>query len=519
MKSSSLYSGAGHIAGQRLANCVNRHASQQQPNHDHLRHVQSLLVFILLLLQAVPVYSDELDEKWHALEFGDVVMYTDLETSDAQALAQHVVEFRAVLDQALPQALKPLADAPKLRLLVFKRRADFAKLMKPQHFAAFTQSSLKETLLVIAPSKTRSTLFSNTRHELVHYQLRNQNVGFPPWYDEGVAVMLEHTTLQSSSGSVALTSDLESLYGMYRGPIERLGFGDLRQLTEATDFRRWPHQKLTWFYGLSGQFVHYLTSAHNDELKEFLQHQDQGLAAALGRPLFRVEKDFSRHRKSREQAPWFSSAPLENVEVYRRAMRASEVTLVHARAAENANPRRAIRLYRSIVAKHPDRAAARINLARGYIAHRDYDNASKALDAASRLLDSPSAQYLVLRAMLKLRDCGSMGSGECRDVWSATSKLLRQALDVDPGELEGIFLLGVVDLYRGRPGSALNYLRAIHRYVPWAPRVNYHLGECLRILGDPTAVIYLRNALAWSHDEEWVNLSEASLKLLEETGS
>ena len=531
MKPSRLCCSTYHVIRQRFANRHWRRPYKRERQQSFvLQHLKNLLVLLMLSVHAGTVYSDALDDRWHAIEFGDVTMYTDLDAEDAKALAEHVIHFRAILDKALPKELEQLPDAPKLKLLVFERRADFAKLMKPRHFAAFTQPSLKETLLVIAPSRTRSTLFKNTRHELVHYQLRNQSVGFPPWYDEGLAVMLEHVILEHKredkredkreeekegiAGMVEVTSDLNALYGMYRGPVREIGVGSLSDLTETSDVTRWPVRELERFYGLSGQFVHFLSSVHDEALERYLKQQDRGLAAALEQPMFGVEKEFTRYRRARNKDQLVFSAEINDVELLSRGMHESEVALVHARAAENANTRRALKLYRSIVALKPESADAFIDLARGYVASGDYDGAARALDEAAKLLGSPNAQYLVLRSMLKLRECGAVGLEGCRDVWQATSRMLRQALDIDPGELEGIFLLGVVDLYRGRPGSALNYLRAVHRYVPWAPRVNYHLGECLRILGDPAAVIYLRNARAWSHDEQWTKLAEASLELV-----
>ena len=89
--------------------------------------------------------------------------------------------------------------------------------------------------------------------------------------------------------------------------------------------------------------------------------------------------------------------------------------------------------------------------------------------------------------------------------------MIREALESEPGNIEAIYSLGVVELYSGRPGTALNYLKIAEEHAPWSPRINFHLGEALRLLGDPAGIAYLIKARNWSNSDVWRNLAEKSI--------
>jgi len=102
----------------------------------------------------------------------------------------------------------------------------------------------------------------------------------------------------------------------------------------------------------------------------------------------------------------------------------------------------------------------------------------------------------------------------CRDEWLQAGEWLRLALAKDPDRFDGIFQLGLVELYTGKPGTAINYLRLAHQRVPWSARVNFQLGECYRLLGYSMARKHLVQARDWAHTDLTVALAEAALDLM-----
>ena len=81
--------------------------------------------------------------------------------------------------------------------------------------------------------------------------------------------------------------------------------------------------------------------------------------------------------------------------------------------------------------------------------------------------------------------------------------------------MDAAYGLGVVYLHTGRAGDAVNYLRVAWRRAPWAARVNYHLGEAYRLVGDVArARVHLTKALHWAPDAAARDRAALALGLL-----
>ena len=78
--------------------------------------------------------------------------------------------------------------------------------------------------------------------------------------------------------------------------------------------------------------------------------------------------------------------------------------------------------------------------------------------------------------------------------------------------------LGLAQLYTGRPGEALNYIRVAYSRAPWAALANYYLGESYRLIGDTRARGYLINARNWATEPVWRLLAEESLRRIDQAG-
>lgn len=104
---------------------------------------------------------------------------------------------------------------------------------------------------------------------------------------------------------------------------------------------------------------------------------------------------------------------------------------------------------------------------------------------------------------------------ECLATWRQAAQLLRQALHQDPARIDAIFQLGITELYTGNPGRAVNYLRIAYQRAPWSPQINFHLGECLRLLGSSRAAWHLTQAREWTYRDSIKHLASAALEQIE----
>jgi len=476
-------------------------------------------MWVILLAWPHDVHS----KQWWRVDIADAVIYTDVEQSDASALAEHLVRLGNLAGRLLPATTAPESPAAmpahQLEVLIFARRRDFAALLKPRHYVAFTRPGLASTMLMVAPAGGgEDSLFRNLQHEYAHYQLRKQKVYLPPWYDEGIASLFEH--LQFAADDVAAL-DTGRLFSRYNAPLRGDARPSFKQLLHTTDFFAWPRPQLQRFYGLSGQLVHFLQYGHEkgfpdrrEQLQQFLQDGNRSLTETLGVSVRQLQRDFDRYRRlAGKPAPQWH-IPRQNLpQPTLTALPAAAVLRIHARAAEGANPAAAIDRYTRAAALQPEDAELWVDLARAHLGNGASREAEAALQRASALApDLPSVK--LQQAEMMLRNCWLTDSETCYADWQAASDTILAALEQDPDRLEGVYLLGLVDLYRGRADLAANYLWVVYRYAPWVPQVNYHLGECLRLLGDSRAPIYLRNARDWAEEDRWRKAAEASLTRL-----
>jgi tetratricopeptide (TPR) repeat protein len=106
------------------------------------------------------------------------------------------------------------------------------------------------------------------------------------------------------------------------------------------------------------------------------------------------------------------------------------------------------------------------------------------------------------------------GAG-CAEKWRRAVKLFRSGIRQDPQRFDAVLGLGLSYLHSGRPGDARNYLRIAYQKAPWAPHINFYLGESYRLIGDRRAVVHLTNARNWSTQKIWRSLAEAALDELD----
>jgi tetratricopeptide (TPR) repeat protein len=470
-------------------------------------------IALILLWISPSVHSDPADQTWLRLTGAEIELVTNLDAIKAESLFRSVEQFRPVADRFIGRHDR---RGPPLKILAFKSRGDFVNVTKPRHFAAFTQPELNQTLLVIAPSGGRDSLVENAKHEYAHYRLRSAEVSFPLWYEEGLATLLGTTRLIDRRDALEVITQATP-------PLEpkptNIGQWRTMSLGEVLGARRvdqWPYARVADFYRQSTQLVHFLTFGHErgyvdrrPGLTRHLEDRSRSLHASLDVSEARLKREFERYvRKQRRAVIELPIAPI-TTKIDTEVVARPEVLRTLALAAEETNPKKAIAYLEKLAELSPNDPEPLAELSRLHRGEGDTELAAHHIRRA-QAINRTHPSVLIQEATLALGGCWDPAD-ECVAEWRRAAELSREALDVDPSRLDGIYLLGIAELYTGQPGQAKNYLHIAFRQAPWSPRLNYHYGECLRLLGDPRAERYLINARDWAESDTWRELAELSL--------
>lgn len=523
-----------------------------------------LLIFCLAPLIATSVHTahaDTAQRDWRRITSDLVpadrlVMVTDLGARDAKLLLGELELFDAFIDEFVAPFV-PLARqiAPELvaremqvaeksrqqgkraalRVVVMRRRTDFTRLFSAGHFAAFTIPTLARTTLVVGPTVGTESIRTNLLHEYVHYRMRRDVPGgLPLWFEEGLASFLSQVKFApvDFEPAQATGSHLYKL-GLWR---ESEGAPDMPidQLLSFRDLRGVSRSKTQSFYRTAHALVRYLYLHAN------LDKQQLASSLVLGQPKFTEQAGFDlqaakksvrslRPNESRsvkwqssrgfeprnapflwgqftahEQSAAFSASSMSTNDV--RELLAESTLLINAPASE--------RLYARVRKSEPTRLSATLGYVRSLRFQIKTEEAAAVLEEAEST--QPDAWGLMLeRSLLDTSGCIVDRRPECAQRWRDAVFNLRDVLEMQPDSFEAIYRLGLAHLYIGQPGESLGYLEIAWRRAPWSARVNYFLGENLRLIGDSRARWYLQNAARWAASDYFREASRMALEELE----
>ncbi len=268
--------------------------------------------------------------------------------------------------------------------------------------------------------------------------------------------------------------------------------------------------------------MHYLTLGHlagfedrRESFDNYLSEVVKPFPAAMNLPYDQLEAELLNYT-NRSQLPTVelqrpeTSADSADFSCLTDDERDYELAL----AIIKKQPQTALDIFAGLHRKHPEdvrhlvglsAAAAELNLpedAMGYAA------------AALRLApDDPAAQ--IEYGVRLIQNCIMVRALGCDERWKQAVKLFRSGVRADPERLDAVMGLGLSYLHSGRPGEALNYLKIAYQKAPWAPHLNFYLGETYRLVGDPRARRHLLNARNWSDQDLWRRLATAALDQME----
>ena len=456
-------------------------------------------------------------DRWCEITTPDFRLLTDLSPRRAIRLADSLTRFRIAAETLVPRRKSPAP--PPLRIVAMRRGRDFREVFAAEKMAGFMQSGLERHTLAFGPDPGTGAITETAFHEYTHYLMRSrQGMNYPVWYEEGFASFL--STMRFSD--TAVTIGHAPLHNFRRLNVRKL---PVAELVGERHSLNWGRHDLTRLYAKAWLFVHMLELGdaaglppYRERLPRLLALTDAGVAApqalhrAFGAGPTALERQVRRYA-GRRTLPTRRLA-IETAGAGRfvpRCLTELDAAYEVAVAATARNPAFAAQRLAEVVAAQPRDADAWAALSR---ARQDLGEARKA--ARRALAVEPSHVLANTRmAELKVAECRGMGTDECLDVWAASARYYRRALDGRADAVDAAYGLGVVYLNTGRAGNAVNYLRVAWRRAPWAPRVNFYLGEAYRLTGDDArARVHLRKAMNWDPDARWRERAALALGLL-----
>ena len=485
---------------------------------NQLSQIHALIVALFLSVSIVNLaFAAPEEDRWIRVDNGDVAFSTNLGESEALELERSIRLFSAFSKTFLP--VRENYSIP-LELIVFAKKADFEDTVKPRKFASYTNSELDGVLIVAAPSTIKDVdLLENLKHELAHYHMRHTSINYPLWYEEGMATLL-------SEASLTLIDD--TIKAEFKTPKPTAGF-PLKRSTKMVR-KAWLIEHLKRrslrnlnlriihnFYNDSHRLANFFHFNESDDsrfsmqaLNQYLLNQSSTLFSALDVTPDELIDALWKHQSLLKTPQSLAfQADQSEVQVITKELTKIEIHRALSVAAEKTNLSGAINHQLEIVKRDNNNHSSMLELARLHSLSGNSKNSDTYLSMAKKL-SNRNPEIKVAEASLLVRSC-EPSTQACANQWKKAAGLIREALESDPENIEAIFSLGVIELYSGQPGRAINYLKVAETHAPWSPRINFHLGEAFRLLGNPIGKNYLIKARNWSHSNVWRRLAEKSL--------
>ncbi len=457
------------------------------------------------------------DNAWCRYESAYFELSTDLKAERALHLHNFLEQFRVAAQVALELQDEPPLE--RVQIIAFRRQRDFKTLTGTSKYIGFMQPSLTQSILVLGTSKPGALRNRVAAHEYVHYLMRKTSQDFHPmWYEEGMAGYL--STLKIGRKGIVLGEVPENMFNNIVGRDI-----DLEQLLSENSQSRWSQRKTRKFYEEAWLLVHYFRHGPHtqDQVNNFLQQINNG---ADNETAFR--ESFSTNIRNMEKAlavyarrirPFQQSIaytpPASTPQPDTRCLSPYEVRATLGRAMQVHNPDWAIKLLVKQLSHHPQDLSALTHLSEIYASTGDSDKAIRLAEATlDKYPNHPSSQIQL--ANMIVSTCLAKRSDVCFKKLKFAQNLYRKALRNTPERIDGVFGMGMTQLFMGRPGEAIKYFQVAYLRAPWAPILNFYLGETYREIGDElNARLYLSRANYWAIQPGIQQLSARAYALLQ----
>ena len=408
-------------------------------------------------------------------------------------------------------------------IVLFRNSREFVREFKLSKFIGIMQPSFQEHKLLLAANVRRKNYMHVPFHEYAHYIIRSRlERPAPRWLEEGLAqyfstlklVGANHASVGAIDRRRVLVSFLETKHNNWE---DILDFDIIH--SDAEDLRLQ--------YDAAWALVHYLVHGipANDEEHPFdrinmlLERTNSG-ENAISAYMSIAQKD----ERALDNA-LYDYLTVDQPEI-RFEFEGAGIAVQENDCLDLVG--RYMLLANSLAEFNIDRAhyiLARLNRLRpnnyavlaalSEVTRSDAQLSKGYADLAYRL-NPNAAETNVTKASALIRLCVELQDSSCISLLDEAQQLYRRALQIDHLRVDAAFGLGILYLNEGRAGDAKNYLRVAHRHAPWSARVNFHLGETYRQLGDfEAASIYMRIAKHWETDEKRLEGMRDILTLVE----
>ncbi|MCZ6889554.1 MAG: hypothetical protein O7H39_13750 [Gammaproteobacteria bacterium] len=482
--------------------------------------------FVLLALNGASIRGDVLDHAWCRTQTPSFTLYSDLKADRAVQLAQDLERFRAAAvhfipgDRPVEDAASEVSEAP-LKVIAFRSEKDFVRVFAHPQIAGFMQPSLHEHLLTFGPDTGGRDIERIAFHEYTHYLIRGrQAINYPIWYEEGFANFLATMRVDYVGQVIVGEAPVRQLRSAAKQRNLRLA-----QVVDERYSLVWSRHDLPDVYQKAWGFVHFLQHSHladgsnySAQLATVLARVDRGestrsaMESVYGTDLTTLERELNEYLKRRRLPTRRLAVSQASVETTQMCLDKVDVQYVLGEAAVKQNPAFAMKVLRKYLARNPNDIGGLIALSRASAADPGvaYDLARRAIDLDP---DSPAAN--VRMAQLTMLTCTTRRDDFCTRDWQQAAAMYRRALKHSTARVDAAFGLGVVYLHSGQPGDAVNYLKVAYQRAPWAPRINFYLGEAYRLTGDKVkARRHLMKALNWDAKEAWRDRASMALAMI-----
>ena len=459
------------------------------------------------------------DHQWCRITTPHFDLVTDIEPNNGLELARALEDFHRMARQLLNTDREQVRP---LRVLAFKNKEDFRETFDNNRIAGFMKPSFQEHLLVFGPDEGARGRFQVAFHEYTHYLLRRySSLNLPIWFEEGFAVYL--STAQFVSPTRALVGQPVVTPNARRILNRRPRVSQILDERYTVD---WSRHVLPGVYEKAWAVVHFLYHGESTQNESIERHIDDMLVAIdAGMSSSEAISTFTGYKSDdlivplrsyfqREDLPTrtvdFEPGNPQPLDV--DCLDPLEARLSLARVIMVRNPLLAGRLLEDVLEDAPNDVRALVSYSR---ALRGLRGKAHTIAAQALQLDPSDPGANVRMAELIVSRCMEDIAALCKRNWADAAELYRTALKSDPERVDAAFGLGVVYVHTGKPGDAINYLLVAHRLAPWAPRINYYLGEAYRLSGkEALARLHLKKTYHWDASEDWRKRARISLSLL-----
>ena len=463
------------------------------------------------------VFASTASQRWCSLTNDGFELYSYLPRHEIQELADALISLHQVADKLItgstPKGLR-------LKIVAFNRNVDFVSEFRESHLVGFMQPSLMHHLLTFVVNRTSRDPYEVAFHEYTHFVMRSRLSEYVPlWYEEGFAQYLSTMRISRGKATLGRISARRMLRTIQDHKDSWTNVLNGKPVLDWASHDRESHYSFAW------AVTHYLNRGSSkggtpivDMIPVILKAIGKGEkpSEVILNTTGLTEEEFlpaltDHFRNTRAHTFQMPIDTTEEVDQERACLDYIEVRELLADTIRKSNPRRAEHLLKQAIAREPERVLLHVLYSKTMAASKQLS--SEAAEHAYEL-DSQNVDANIRMAELLTLECIMSYRSPCGNTDKAIGYYLA-ALEADHTRVDAAFGLGVVYLFVGRAGDALNYLRVAYHRAPWSPRINLYLGDSYRLIGNiPQAREHLTRATLWEADKFWLRKAEAALESL-----